>query len=168
MATNNVWIEGEKHFRDANGNVLIKGSPRPDGTMRKDRRINEKYFQKIPPIYVIPNRRDDADENDNGNINGFMTDSQISARISGTKKVNGEKTLEEWRPDADDKIGVSLKLEANDTIGWRPEEMFEGNLVVTCNSTKMARETSVFFKKSGTDAPLLFRGVFFNFYFHNP
>merc|ERR1712226_767969 len=124
MATNNVWIEGEKHFRDAKGNVLIKGSPRPDGTMRKDRRINEKYFQKIPPVYVIPNRRD---ENDNGNINGFMTDSQISARISGTKKVNGEKTLEEWRPDADDKLGVSLKLGENDTNGWRPEEMFEVN-----------------------------------------
>ena len=123
MATDN---EGEKHFRDENGNVFIKGSLRPDGTMRKDRRINEKYFQKLPRIYVIPKRRG-GDENNNG----FMTDSQIS----GTKKLNGEKLLVEWIPDDDDKLGASLTLEENKTNGWRPEEMFDGNFVVTYNST---------------------------------
>ena len=123
MATDN---EGEKNFRDENGNVFIKGSLRPDGTLRKDRRINEKYFQKLPRIYVIPKRRG-GDENNNG----FMTDSQIS----GTKKLNGEKLLVEWIPDDDDKLGASLTLEENNTNGWRPEEMFDGNLVVTCNST---------------------------------
>ena len=126
MATNKLANnEGEKHFRDANGNAFIKGSLRPDGTMRKDRRINEKYFQKLPRIYVIPNRRG-GDENNNG----FMTDSQIS----GTKKINGEKLLVEWSPDDDDKVGASLTLEENNNNGWRPEEMFEGNLVVTYNS----------------------------------
>ena len=109
MATNTFRNGGEKHFKDANGNLMIQGSPRPDGTMRKDRKVNEKYFQNF---YVIPNRRG-GDENNNGigmNMRleapdlvssatcprtmdcSFKTDSQIS----GTKKINGEKTLEEF------------------------------------------------------------------------
>ena len=152
MATNNFLNGGEKHFKDANGNLMIQGSPRPDGTMRKDRKINEKYFQNF---YVIPNRRG-GDENNNGiGVNmrleapdlvssatcprtmdsSFKADSQIL----GTKKINGEKTLEEWKPDADDKLEVSL--EENDTNGWRAEEMFKGKFVVTCYSTKIAEQS---------------------------
>ena len=97
-------------------------------------------------LLSVPNRRG-GDENNNGigmNMrleapdlvssatcprtmdSSFKADSQIS----GTKKINGEKTLEEWKPDADDKLEVSL--EENDTNGWRAEEMFKGKFVVTC------------------------------------
>ena len=77
---------------------------------------------------------------------GFMTDTQISGtnRLNGKIKnyidffrqiatiifflVPGERTLEEWIPDADEEHGVSLELEENDANGWRAEDMFKGIL----------------------------------------
>ena len=55
---------------------------------------------------------------------GFMTDTQIT----GTGRLNGERTLEEWIPDMDEEQGVSLELEENDANGWRAEDMFKGIL----------------------------------------
>ena len=78
---------------------------------------------------------------------GFMTDTQISGtnRLNGKIKnyidffrqiatiifflLPGERTLEEWIPDADEEHGISLELEENDANGWRAEDMFKGILI---------------------------------------
>ena len=52
---------------------------------------------------------------------GFLTDTQITGN-----RVNGERTLEEWVPDADDEHGVALELDAG-ANGWRAEDMFKAN-----------------------------------------
>ena len=57
---------------------------------------------------------------------GFMTDTQIT----GTGRLNGERTLEEWIPDMDEEQGVSLELEENDANGWRAEDMFKGTYII--------------------------------------
>ena len=56
---------------------------------------------------------------------GFLTDTQIS----GSTKLNGERTLEKWMPDGGDENDVSLDLDvgATEANGWRAEDMFKAN-----------------------------------------
>ena len=45
----------EEYYRDANGCLMIKGTLRPNGTRRKDRKVNENYLRSVKnPTYVAP------------------------------------------------------------------------------------------------------------------
>ena len=47
-------ILDQSYYRDSQGNTMLKGSVRPDGTRRKDRKVKESHVKMQQNIYVPP------------------------------------------------------------------------------------------------------------------
>lgn len=47
-------ILAQSYYRDSQGNLMLKGSVRPDGTRRKDRKVKESHVVMQQKIYMPP------------------------------------------------------------------------------------------------------------------